>query len=217
MSEKKRRFSRGSLETTTSERLEAIVEAAEQAAAQVIDDAERQALRYLADARAEAETAYDQRITSLAAATDSLMAQAEEIRRRSDRLLEALEDVRAALEGEGGDRRSGGDRRAPSRRAARTPAPAPAPSPDPAPAPELAPDRRFPRGSHLSAVEPAEQPQPSFSQPHPVRESPAGARLLATQMAVSGSSREEIAARLRTGFEIENTDSILDAILGPEE
>lgn len=45
----------------------------------------------------------------------------------------------------------------------------------------------------------------------------AGARLLATQMAVSGSSREEIAVRLRNGFEIEDTDAILDAILGPEE
>ncbi len=44
-----------------------------------------------------------------------------------------------------------------------------------------------------------------------------GARLLATQMAVSGSSREEIAERLRNGFEIEDADAILDAILGPEE
>jgi cell division septum initiation protein DivIVA len=43
-----------------------------------------------------------------------------------------------------------------------------------------------------------------------------GARLLATQMAVSGSSREEIAARLRSGFEIEDANGILDAILGPE-
>ncbi len=45
----------------------------------------------------------------------------------------------------------------------------------------------------------------------------AGARLLATQMAVSGSSREEIEARLRSGFEIEDASGILDAILGPEE
>jgi cell division septum initiation protein DivIVA len=44
-----------------------------------------------------------------------------------------------------------------------------------------------------------------------------GARLLATQMAVSGSSREEIELRLRNGFQIEDTDAILDAILGPED
>lgn len=45
---------------------------------------------------------------------------------------------------------------------------------------------------------------------------PAGARLLATQMAVSGSTREEIEQRLRSGFAIADTTSILDAILGPE-
>ena len=45
----------------------------------------------------------------------------------------------------------------------------------------------------------------------------AAARLLATQMAVSGSSRKEIEMRLRNGFEIEDTGEILDAILGPEE
>lgn len=49
------------------------------------------------------------------------------------------------------------------------------------------------------------------------RSGAAGARLLATQMAVSGSSREEIAARLRSSFEIEDTSEILDAILGPED
>jgi len=49
------------------------------------------------------------------------------------------------------------------------------------------------------------------------RSGSAGARLLATQMAVSGASREEIEARLRSGFEIEDTSEILDAILGPEE
>jgi hypothetical protein len=36
-------------------------------------------------------------------------------------------------------------------------------------------------------------------------------------MAVSGSSREEIAERLRNGFEIADASEILDAILGPEE
>jgi cell division septum initiation protein DivIVA len=49
------------------------------------------------------------------------------------------------------------------------------------------------------------------------RSASAGARLLATQMAVSGAGREEIEARLRSGFEIEDTAEILDAILGPRE
>lgn len=73
----------------------------------------------------------------------------------------------------------------------------------PAPQPPRATTAR--RG-HLSAVEPPESGG-----------EPAGARLLATQMAVSGSSREEIDRRLRNGFGIEDTDPILDAILGPED
>lgn len=105
---------------------------------------------------------------------------------------------------------------------------------DPAPPPAS-------RGNHLKPVpasEPATEPgaaAPQSSEPdagsprslaeagEPVvpggskRGTPAGARLLATQMAVSGSSREEIEARLRNGFEIEDTTAILDAILGPEE
>lgn len=84
---------------------------------------------------------------------------------------------------------------------------------------ELEPEVVPTRASHLSAVEPAGDggsPE-SFSQNQPERGTPAGARLLATQMAVSGSSREEIEARLRNGFDIEDTAPILDAILGPEE
>ncbi len=80
------------------------------------------------------------------------------------------------------------------------------------------------RTSHLSAVPVPEPPAPTLEAapvaiPDPPRGgngTPAGARLLATQMAVSGSSREEIESRLRSGFEIEDTAAILDAILGPE-
>jgi hypothetical protein len=69
------------------------------------------------------------------------------------------------------------------------------------------------REGHLRPVEGAAEPELA---PGP-RSGSAGARLLATQMAVSGSSREEIEQRLRSGFEIEDTREILDAILGPEE
>lgn len=72
---------------------------------------------------------------------------------------------------------------------------------DPPPAPR--------RENHLRPVDPEAAPGP--------RSTSAGARLLATQMAVSGSSREEIEQRLRSGFDIEDTSEILDAILGPEE
>lgn len=74
---------------------------------------------------------------------------------------------------------------------------------------ELDPQMPPRRESHLKPVDSAEEP--------PRRPTSAGARLLATQMAVSGSSREEIEQRLRSGFEIEDTSEILDAILGPKE
>jgi vacuolar-type H+-ATPase subunit H len=70
-----------------------------------------------------------------------------------------------------------------------------------------------PQAPRLRAVDIGE---PATAEPEGPRDDPAGARLLATQLAVSGSSREEIAGRLRNGFEIEDTDAILDAILGPE-
>jgi len=43
-----------------------------------------------------------------------------------------------------------------------------------------------------------------------------GARLLATQMAVAGSNREEIQSRLSHEFGIHDTGPMLDAILGLE-
>lgn len=72
------------------------------------------------------------------------------------------------------------------------------------------------RKGHLKPVEVA--PEGEDDEPLAQRRSgSAGARLLATQMAVSGADRKEIEDRLRSGFEIEDTSEILDAILGPEE
>jgi hypothetical protein len=78
---------------------------------------------------------------------------------------------------------------------------------------ELDPPATPRREGHLRPVESATDSEPA---PGP-RSGSAGARLLATQMAVSGSSRGEIEQRLKSGFEIEDTSEILDAILGPEE
>jgi hypothetical protein len=74
-----------------------------------------------------------------------------------------------------------------------------------------------PRGGHLRPVESVPAQDGDAEPPAPRRAGSAGARLLVTQMAVSGADREEIEARLRSGFEIEDTSEILDAILGPEE
>ncbi len=68
-----------------------------------------------------------------------------------------------------------------------------------------------PEPPHLRPVEPVPE------QPAGPRSGSAGARLLATQLAVSGASRAEIEQRLHSNFDIEDTSEILDAILGPEE
>lgn len=78
--------------------------------------------------------------------------------------------------------------------------------------PEKGADRDLPEPGErrLRPVQPAPEPA------SPRRSAAAGARLLATQMAISGASRKEIEERLRHGFEIEDASEILEAILGPE-
>jgi vacuolar-type H+-ATPase subunit H len=173
--------------TSTAERLAAIVEAAERAAVTVIDDAEAQARQRLEEAQAEADGLVAGRLGSLAELTDSLLAQAEAVRDQAERLVFALQEAQRQLAVE-----------------------------EPAAEEQGSPARP----SHLTAVEPAEgllaAVEPTELRPDWDLRTAAGARLLATQMAVSGSSREEIEQRLRSGFEIEDTASILDAILGPE-
>ncbi len=186
------------LRATTAERLEAIVEAAERAAESVIDDAESQARRYLAQAQAEADRLAESRATELSDLIETLLGQALSLRREAESLQATLEEARGRIYGE---------------------------DQPVEPEPELeAPDGL---GEDLEEIEP-ERPAPPRLRAVGFEGSPAGeaggrrsdaagARLLATQMAISGSSREEIAHRLRNGFEIEDADAILDAILGPEE
>jgi cell division septum initiation protein DivIVA len=180
------------LRATTAQRLEDIVEAAERAAEGVIDDAEAQARRYLTQARAEADRITDRRMEDLSHMLDVLLDQADSLQRESERMQTLLEEAKFRIKPEQPDR-------------AANPTPG---EEDPAPL------REAPR---LRAVTHPEEAAPA---PAPASETvqgdAAGARLLATQMAVSGSSREEIEQRLRNRFEIEDTKPILDAILGPE-
>lgn len=181
------------LRATTAERLEAIVEAAERAAESVIDDAETQARRYLAQAQAEADRLTENRSAELSDLIDTLLGQALSLRREAESLQATLEQARARIEG-----------RAPADESP----PAEIEEPEELDEPEVSAAPR------LRAVVFEEA---AVGEDGARRSDAAGARLLATQMAISGSSREEIAHRLRNGFEIEDTDAILDAILGPEE
>ncbi|HEY3435176.1 MAG TPA: hypothetical protein VGK41_05955 [Solirubrobacterales bacterium] len=181
------------LRATTAERLEAIVEAAERAAESVIDDAEAQARRYLAQAQAEADRLAENRSTELSDLIDTLLGQALSLRREAESLQATLEEARARIDGQAGADES---------------VPVAIDEPDEVEEAEVSAAPR------LRAVVFEEAP---VAEEGSRRSDAAGARLLATQMAISGSSREEIAHRLRNGFEIEDTDAILDAILGSEE
>jgi hypothetical protein len=189
----KKQGSQKALRADTAERLEAIVEAAERAAESVIDDAEAQARRYLAQARAEADRMAVGRAGELGDLIETLLGQAISLRREAERLQATLEEARGRIEPGG----------APPAEARQLPEPQQAQEPEEAP--------------HLRAVPVEDAPAPASTQPSERSTDAPGARLLATQMAVSGSSREEIVERLRNGFEIEDVDAILDAILGPEE
>jgi hypothetical protein len=174
--------------TSTAERLAAIVEAAERAAVTVIDDAEAQARRTLEGAEADASRLVADRLASLSRLLDSLVTEAEACRDQSERLIASLEEAKLRLEaGE---------------------------APDGIGRPQRGEQVR---PSHLSAVDPVEEPPTALRPAASESGTAAGARLLATQMAVSGNSREEIELQLRNRFEVEDTASILDAILGPEE
>ncbi len=212
------------IEDSTAARLAEIVATAEKAAGQVIDEAEEEARSRLLDAREEADRIVADRLAGLAELTDEIAAQAEALRRQSEALQQALAEAKAELGGAeplGGSAAMGrrtSDRDEDSEPDAGTRKPA---------GPSLtvvSPVTARKRGVDGTGAEPERNgraPQPadddsSFNGAPTESATPAGARLLATQMAVSGSSRLEIEERLRNGFEIKDTRSILDAILGPE-
>ncbi len=195
---------RQQIEDTTAARLAEIVAAAERAAKQVIDEAEAEARERLTDANQEADRIVAERLGRLVPLIAELDVQAEALKLGAEALREALAEARAEL---GGGESFGGS--ATMRRVETTPAPEPE---------DERPSLKVVGGVTPSPVAPQVAPAPqveSDPDPEPLGTA-AGARLLATQMAVSGSSREEIESRLRSGFAIADPTAILDAILGPE-
>jgi vacuolar-type H+-ATPase subunit H len=198
---------RREIEDSTAARLAEIVAAAERAAKQVIDEAEAEARSRIIDAQEEADRIVAERLAGLAEITEQINAQAEALKRQAEALQRALAKAKAGLgETEGDEPASLLERRATDFEFEEDFVPANG--------------SRKPLGPALSIVgsrtdEYADDAPATDGEPGG-NGTPAGARLLATQMAVSGSSRAEIEARLRNGFAINDTRAILDAILGPE-
>jgi hypothetical protein len=231
-----RTVKRRQIEDSTAARLAEIVAAAEQAAKRVIDAAEEEARTTLAGAHEEAERIVAERLAGLAELTDEVGAQAAELAERADELRRALARAKAeidAAEAFGGSTAIGGREPEPDDPERKPPGPAltvvgGVVAEEPVPEAETSPEVTFTpadaasrerrngdatRNGDAQRFVDAEGDDGDSAVP---TGSPAGARLLATQMAVSGSSRAEIESRLRNGFAITNTRSILDAILGPD-
>jgi hypothetical protein len=212
--------------SSAGERIQVIIEAAEKAAAGIIEDADAQARRYIDASRRRADSLAEERVRVMSDLTDTLIRQAEIVRRQSDELLAALDSARGELASRIGQELSAGTAGA---------AEIGPPQPE-QPAPPQAP--QAPRVPHLQPVESerpglqaVESPQPGpgvgpapLGQQPPAPQAPDppsggvpsdGARLLAAQMAVAGSSRDEIETRLRDEFGIQDAGPILDGILGP--
>ena len=245
--------------SSAGERIQVIIEAAEKAAAGIIEDADAQARRYIDTSRRRADLLADERVRVMSDLTDTLIRQAEMVRRQSDELLTALDAARTELANRIGQELTTGH----SPHGSGLPG-EPAPQPPagtlggPAPAAQGQPQGQDFSGGQagrvphlqpvqserpdLQAVEPQPPPpppppptgpQPVAGQPGAAPQQPPhaasaapgtvppggipsdGARLLAAQMAVAGSTRQEIEARLRDEFGIQDAGPILDGIIGP--
>ncbi|MGZ5313637.1 MAG: hypothetical protein ACXWEA_05475 [Solirubrobacterales bacterium] len=207
-----------------AEQIQAIIDAAQSAAAGILEDAEVQARRRIENSRERAEGAASERVDDAYSVTDALVEQARKVRQRSGELVKALDDaIRHVEQAEPGG-------------AAAKPAPPDDASDD---VPDDAPGQRDRISSSLRAererldemmdsvsetterfsergsrAEPAEAEEP-VANPAPKRVS-RKARLLATRMAVAGSSREQISDKLREEHGVEDAGALLDEILGPE-
>jgi hypothetical protein len=207
-----------------TERIHAIIDDAEKAAMSIREEATRDGDRYLADRRAEAERRVDASRASIDALATVLNASAERMQSESKLVADELVRTVSALRESAAELPTSDAPAPPPAPVAEPEAPAapfdPAPGPSiaaepPAPAPEPAP----PAPSIVASTNGPTAERSDSSERSPADDAggegdQVEALLRATQMAVKGSSREEIAGVLREQYRLSNPDAILDEILG---
>jgi hypothetical protein len=206
--------------TIATERVQLIIDAAEKAGAGIIEDTETHARRYLEESRRRAKAMAAERAKAISELTDSLLAQAETVKRQSDDLISALDGAKGeiAVEVEPPVKLAAGGGPLPrppiapygAMRVSRLSGPH-----EPEQSPEAEP-RRSPFRLHSVPEVTRLRDAPAASDealPETEGPMPAGAKLLATQMSVAGSSREEIEDRLRSDYGIDEAASMLDSVL----
>jgi hypothetical protein len=164
-------------------------------------EADKEAMRYRMEARRKVDEDVAERTRRISELSDGIVARAEPLMESLERAAElpaqlqelaaALADARELIEREAAA--VGGPEAEPERAAE-----------DQAQPREQRPRRFFRR-------EAAAEEQPEETEPRPV---PDNVRLVALQMKVSGSSREEVEEHLRKSFGLEDPASIVDDVFG---
>ena len=179
-----------------AERVRAVLEAAEQSAAGLRAEAAQEI-----DAQLERAETVAARLSERANQIErSLQALADSVREELSALKADLEELRAVGEG------VAEARTAAAAEAAAAPAPEPETERPPQPPTEPLPEPR---------PVPPEEPPPAPPEPaagEATGDGHEGARVIALNMALNGSPREETARYLDENFELENPDALLDEV-----
>jgi hypothetical protein len=169
---------------TAAEKVRAILEAAEQSAAAL---------------RAEAAEEIDEQLERAHGVAARLSERAEQMERSLENLADSVREELSALKADLEELRAVGEGVGERRAAERPPQPPTEPRPEPPPAPP---------------PEPAE-PEPAAeapASPLPAGDGHEGARVIALNMALSGSPRDETARYLSENFELDDPEALLDEV-----
>jgi hypothetical protein len=189
-------------------RVDEIVDDAERVASEIIAEAEAEADNYLEARRHDVEQAIDQWSADLRGLAELLSRQEDRLRELTEAMIGELDEVAGVLRRVPPElhrqRELGPEGQPAAPEAARPPAPEP-------------PRRTRPRRAPEDARPPAEEAEELPPEPRD-RSAPKGreaALLRAAQMAVGGSSRDEIERALSTELAIGDPVPIVDELLGP--
>ena len=184
------RSGRQSAGAAAAESVRGILEAAEQSAASL---------------RAEAAREIDAQLQRAEAVANRLSERANQIEQSLQTLANSVRDELSALKADLEELRAVGEGMAEARTAAAETAAAEPEDAEPASTEPAEPD---PEPAEPAAPEPAASPAAG----PPTGDGHEGARVIALNMALNGSPREETARYLDENFELENPDALLDEV-----
>jgi DivIVA domain-containing protein len=220
------------LASSASEQVRAIVEAAETSAADIQRDAERDAREIRDEANSEAQATREQAteeareyVGKVSEATNSMLQRVDAMESELGALVDSLRTgsnrLNADLQLLESNLSEVSDVVKPRLRFEPEPEPEPeqAAEPEPEPAPEPEPEQ--PDASSAAAEEAAaadpEKAKSGESQPADGGDDAEGARLIALNMALNGTPRDETARYLSENFQLSDRDALLDEVYASVE